>query len=257
MELQQVLDRMREGILERLEGLSPTLYLCGSLTAGDFHPGWSDIDILVLTAETIPEDRAERLLNLRQELVASWEEPLFRAFEGGMLSLGAFLGDRRDRVVYWGTSGQRIRGDYDFNSLSMIQLLDGGALWAGREVRERMRRPERSEMVQDIRAHLDGIREHGDAGRSLYSYGWLLDIARCLYTLRTGKIIAKTVAGEWALAEGLCPDRAALERALAARLNPEKALKSAEAMDYAERLNPTVQRFADVLEAALAEEVGA
>lgn len=54
----------------------------------------------------------------------------------------------------------------------------------------------------------------------MYSCGWLLDIAQGLYTLRTGTLIAKTSAGEWALAEWLCPDADALRHTLTLRRNP-------------------------------------
>lgn len=54
-------------------------------------------------------------------------------------------------------------------------------------------------------------------GRSIYSFGWILDIARCIYTLRTCKIIVKTDAVEWALENNLCPDPDALRIALEVR----------------------------------------
>ena len=54
-------------------------------------------------------------------------------------------------------------------------------------------------------------------GRSIYSFGWILDIARCIYTLRTGKIIVKTDVVEWALENNLCPDPDALRIALEIR----------------------------------------
>lgn len=74
---------------------------------------------------------------MRQSLLEEEpDDPYYRSFEGGMLTLDAFVNHTADRVVYRGTSGQR-----------------------------------------------------------------LTDISRGLYTLRTGKIIAKTAAGEWALRE--------------------------------------------------------
>jgi len=41
--------------------------------------------------------------------------------------------------------------------------------------------------------------------RSMEGYGWLLDTARCIYTLRHHDIIAKTRAGLWALKEHMPP----------------------------------------------------
>ena len=73
--------------------------------------------------------------------------------------------------------------------------------------------------------------------------GWLLDIARGLYTLRTGKIIAKTAAGEWALEAGLCPDADILRKAVQIRKEPLHYTKEDKNVD-----NAVIQRFAGVLE---------
>ena len=241
-------------IVHCLEDLRPTVYLYGSAVADDYCPGWSDIDLLVLARDSISQGQAARLVNLRQELQTARGDARYRLFEGGMLSLGAFLSKKEDRVVYWGTSGQRIAAKYDFNSLSLLQLLDSGILLAGEEARAQMRRPSGRELREDIARHYESIRAHAvQTDRSLYAYGWLLDIARCIYTLCTGRIIAKTAAGEWALAEGLCPCEEALRQAVAARRAPLAFLESAQAMDAAAALGPQVQAFADVLERELAK----
>ena len=69
-----------------------------------------------------------------------------------------------------------------------------------------------------------------------------------MYTLRTGRIIAKTAAAEWALENNLCPDADALQYALRVRRNPLKYKEDKHIFDYAETLAVPIQRFADVLE---------
>ena len=76
----------------------------------------------------------------------------------------------------------------------------------------------------------------------------MLDIARCIYTLRTGKIIAKTDAAEWALENNLCPDPDSLRYALKVCRSPLAYKDDKQTFDYAETLGEPVQRFADVLE---------
>ena len=88
-------------------------------------------------------------------------------------------------------------------------------------------------------------------GEQVYSFGWLLDIARCIYTLRAGKIISKTAAGEWALQNCLFPDTDALEIALAVRRNPQKFQEDTELQDLSEKLGNVIQQYADVLEMEL------
>lgn len=51
-------------------------------------------------------------------------------------------------------------------------------------------------LKSNVQRHYEVIRRYVQkTDRSLYSYGWLLDISRCIYTLRTGRIIPKTAAG--------------------------------------------------------------
>ena len=110
--------------------------------------------------------------------------------------------------------------------------------------------PTRAELKRDVARHYELIRRYArQTGRSFYSYGWLLDIARGIYTLRTGRVAAKTAAGDWA--QGLCPVPEELAAALEVRKNPEKYRDNPATFDRAETLGPAVQRFADVLEREL------
>lgn len=108
-ELQKAIDVMTLRIAEILCSCTPSIYLYGSVALGDFKLGWSDIDILVLTQIPISEEQANQLVRLRQTLLAEEpENPYYRSFEGGMLPLSAFLSGEKDRVVYWGTSGEQL-----------------------------------------------------------------------------------------------------------------------------------------------------
>ena len=99
------------------------------------------------------------------------------------------------------------------------------------------------------------IRKYAQStGRNFYSFGWLLDISRCIYTLRTGKIISKTKAAEWALQNNLCPDVRALTAALNVRRCPLKYRYDKDTFDYAETLGEGIRRFADVLEKELIKD---
>ena len=244
---------MTEAIGEILEGCRPSIYLYGSCVLEDFRRGWSDIDILVLTGKPMGQAQAEHLVNLRQTLLAAEpENPYYRSFEGGMLTREAFVKNAADRVVYWGTSGQRITDRYAFDSFCRGELLEKGKLLLGPEVRGGMALPTREELKRDVTRYYELIRQYAQqTGRSFYSYGWLLDIARGIYTLRTGLVAAKTAAGDWALAQGLCPVPEELVAALEVRQNPEKYRDDPATFDRAETLGPAVQQFADVLQKEL------
>lgn len=253
MDLHETISAMITNIVEILKSNAPSVYLHGSCVLDDFQPGWSDIDILVLTQIPISNQQAEKLLHLRQSCQAAKPgNALFRCFEGGMLSLDAFVHHTPTIVVYWGTSGQRITDHYHFDACTMQGLLDHGQLVYGKEVRQQLTPPTFEELRTNIEFHYNTIRKYANStGRSLYSYGWILDIARCIYTLRTGKIISKTAAGEWALKNDLFSDPTALQAALTVRKNPKLFQEKSSLQDLAENLGTAIQQYADVLEQEL------
>ena len=251
--LRLAINTMAVSIDRILAEAQPSIYLYGSVTAGDYRPGWSDVDLLVLTQSPIMESQADALLHLRQLLCQrDPATPHYRLFEGGMLDLGSFLIGEETRVVYWGTTGERIKTRHSFSSFDRLSLLRTGQLLLGRDVRRHMDAPSYDEVLCDIRAHLRTIRAHGRGTRSLYAYGWLLDIARGLYVVMNGRPVTKTDAAQWALDERLCPCPAELAMALTVRRQPE-LIRDASILDYAEGLSGAIQEFADLLEQAIAK----
>lgn len=250
---QVAINKMVREISSILQGNEPSIYLYGSSVLNDFRLGWSDIDILVLTDKQITEVQAQKLVGLRQVMLEKEpDNPYYRSFEGGMLTLGAFLTGKADRVVYWGTGGERITDTYMFDSFGMTELIESSVLLYGKDIQTQLKAPGFSELYADTKQHYETIRKYVQkTGRSFYSFGWMLDIARCIYTLRTGKIIAKTDAGKWALENNLCPDPDALRIALEVRRNPLEHKGDKQTFDYAETLAEPIQRFADVLEKEL------
>ena len=236
MNLNEAIQTMTNEIVSVLVDNTPTIYLFGSVVLDDFRLGWSDIDILVLTEREITEQQVNTLVGLRQNILERYHgNPYFRLFEGGMLTADAFLNGKNDRTVYWGTSGQRIANNYKMDSFGMAELLDSGILLYGDDIRSKMNYPTYAQMRDDIARHVQAARKCGVV------VGWLLDIARGIYTLRTGKIIAKTDAGEWALENGLCPDKEAMQKAV--RNRKEAHIGQEKRVD-----NAVIQRFANVID---------
>ena len=90
---------------------------------------------------------------------------------------------------------------------------------------------------------------------SIYSCGWLLDIARCIYTLRFNDVIGKTQAGEWALSENLFRNDEPLRKTLEIRRSPLAYRNDPMIKAWLESLGPTVQQYADVLERELDQKL--
>lgn len=269
-EFEEALEVMKTRIVTILNSNQPSLYLFGSGVLDDFKQGWSDIDFVCLTQVPINEEQAKQLLNLRSELSHEYADgdrdgngngnincTYFRSFEGAFLSLEAFISKEPDKVVYWGTSGQRITTQYSFDPFSMTILLEHGRLLYGTDVRNLLSFPTPEALRSAIVDHYQAIRKYAiKTDSSLYSAGWLLDIARCLYTLQTGKVIAKTKAGEWALDQNLVPDREIMGKALAIRKEPLLFKNDMAVLTWLESLGDPIQAFADVLQNQLENNEG-
>ena len=242
------INTMAVSIQHILADAQPSIYLYGSVTAEDYRHGWSDIDLLVLTQEVISPQQADALVHLRQILaVRDPATPYYLLFEGGMLDLGSFLTGEDTRVVYWGTTGERIKTRHDFSAFDRVSLLQNGQLLLGKDVRRHIEMPDYDMITAAVEHHLAAIREHGKGSRSIYAYGWLLDIARCMYVLVNGRPATKTAAAQWVLDEHLCPCPAELSMALTVRRNPE-LIRDESVLDYAEGLTEAIHEFTKMLQ---------
>ncbi len=248
--LRLAINTMAVSIQRILADASPSIYLYGSATAEDYQHGWSDVDLLVLTMDPITQVQADALLPLRQTLAArDPDTPHYRLFEGGMLDLGAFLSSEETRVVYWGTTGERTKSSHAFSAFDRASLLQSGQLLLGKDVRRHIEMPGFQEILGGIGQHLQTIREHGAGSRSIYAYGWLLDLARCLHTLIEGKLTTKTAAAQWALDQHLCPCPAELSMALTVRRQPE-LIRDEQVLAYAEGLTEAIRSFLALVDKA-------
>ena len=230
-----------------------SIWLYGSVVLEDFKLGWSDIDFMAFSNGPVTQEQAERLLMLRQALSAREpKNPYYRCFEGIIVSLEEYLSGRYNQLVYWGTSGQRITDRYEPDVFSRFSLCRYGRCAWGSDDRSVFPCPSQAELVAAAREHYEAIRRCAvQTDESLYSCGWLLDIARCLYTLRYHDVIAKTRAGRWALAEHLFADEEPLRKALQVRQDPLEYRDRAEVKAWLASLGPAVQRYANVLEKEL------
>ena len=244
--------KMTNEIVRIMDGKVYGIWLCGSAVMDDFRPGWSDIDLIALTDGPIPENRAEQLLTLRQDMLEKEPgNPYYRSFEGVIADEKEYRDRSFSRLVYWGTSGQRVTGRYSPDPFADFELaryevnVYGGRKWILPE-------PGRDEMIRAVREHYESIRKYAvRTDKSLYSCGWLLDIARCVYTLRYNDVIAKTRAGLWALEEHLFEDEAPLRKTVAIREDPISFRGRDEVKEWLKGLGPVVQDYADVLEKEL------
>ena len=237
-------------IAEKLNQQVHSVWLYGSVVLNDFRLGWSDIDFIAFASKPITEIQAEQLVMLRQSLSDKFpENPFCSCFEGVIINLHEYLTNNYTKLVYWGTTGQRITDRYESDTFSRYELAKYGKSVYGKDERKIFAIPGRDELVSAIQDHYDSIRKYAvRTSERIYSCGWLLDIARCIYTLRYNDIIGKTQAGIWALSERIFPEEEPMKRTLEIRQQPGKYKNRDDIKLWLSNLGETVQRYADVLE---------
>ena len=244
---------MTEEIAAIMDGRVHSAWLYGSVVLDDFRLGWSDIDFIVLTDGPISDSQAQKLLTLRQAMLEKEPgNPYYRSFEGMIADAEEYRARSFSRLVYWGTTGQRVTDHYEMDAFSRYELAKYGKSIYGKEDRSIFAMPSGEELTAAVRAHYASIRAYAvQTDENLYACGWLLDMARCIYTLRYRDVIAKTRAGIWALEEHLFPDEEALRKTVEIRKQPLSFKERDDIKQWLKGLGPTVQRCADVLEREL------
>lgn len=251
--LKDSIDVMVKSMHSILKDNLACIYLYGSVAMDDFKLGWSDIDIVCLTRATITDSEAKKLVGLRQQLLDEEKEnQYYRSFEGIITTIDEFVNNEYTKVVYWGTSGQKIIDNYYFDECSLFELIKYGKLIYGEDIRGKMAVPTYEELKGNVQRHYETIRKYVQkTNENIYSCGWMLDIARCIYTLRYNDVISKTKAGEWALEENICPEKKQMIQTLKVRKAPLKFKEQSDVKQWFGQLGPSVQKFADVLEIEL------
>ena len=247
--------RMTKEIVSALDGNIHSIWLYGSVVQADFRLGWSDIDMLVLTGKQITDGQAQKLVNLRQVLAADAPgNPYYPLFEGVIAQLDEYLSGTFGQLVYWGTTGQRITDRYKPDPFSQYELARNGRSVYGSDDRSIFTLPGREMLIDAIRVHYETIRKYAQqTDERLYSCGWLLDICRCIYTLRNNDVISKTRAGIWALQEHIFPDEDPLKKTIEIRKEPMAYKNREDIRQWLKGLGPVVQKYADALELELSD----
>lgn len=247
------MDLVYDQVIRILPEQAMTVYLGGSLAAGAFAPGWSDIDLLFIKDGAITADEAADLVHLKGLLSILYPGNRYiRLYEGAFVSKGAFLGDGKGTMVYWGGSRERITHYYHPDAFSRLDLLDNARLLMGRDLRPSVIRPSHEEIYHGVYGCYRNIRRFASrVAPTLASAGFMLDLARGLYTLQYDRLISKTDAGRWALEQGFCPEPQVMEKILEIRANADIYKEDRAVCHWMGLLGPHIQAMADVLETHL------
>ena len=167
-------------------------------------------------------------------------------------NLDEYLSGTFSLLVYWGTTGQRITDRYKPDPFSQYELARNGKSVYGSDDRSIFTVPDRVTLIEAVRGHYETIRKYAQqTDERLYSCGWLLDICRCIYTLRNNDVISKTQAGIWALQEHIFLNEEPLKKAIEIRKEPMAYKDRKDIQQWLKGLGSVVQQYADILELEL------
>jgi len=181
------------------------LYLYGSLAIGDFDPGKSDIDFLVVTTDALPDEKVAALATMHARLAASdskWATEL----EGSYIP-------RRSLRHYDATDTHHPHIDRGGGTLAIEQhgtdwviqchvLRNQGVVVAGPDPRTLINPVSADELRRGVvgllwwwELQLSDTSRVEQSGYQAYT---ILSMCRILYTLEYGTVASKPAAARWA-----------------------------------------------------------
>jgi hypothetical protein len=223
-EIIDLLSRFRTEIQAILGQRMVGMYLLGSLAIGDFHPGTSDIDFVILTDTEMEPSQFDSLKRMHAEFAADgsrWAKKveavycpvagLREGYAGQCLQLECgtdlFLAPLEDGWVF-----QR------------LTLREFGTTIVGPDPRQLVGDIDPAEMRQSVQAIAGGWHELARNDPSWLE--WLAErrwqvfvvqtLCRMLYSLRTGSVTSKPGASSWGMQELGEPWASLIRRSLAA-----------------------------------------
>jgi predicted nucleotidyltransferase len=250
--LAQLTDGLRSILREELVGI----YLYGSLITGDFAPGISDIDLVVVMTTALDSIQFNALHRLHESVVErqpDWRDRLELAYITGA-ALRSFRHQTSSiGIISPGEPFHMLEAGSDW-LISWYKLREDGVALVG---------PPIQSLIDDIptQAYLQAVGEHicryrdsvkKPQNKSALSY-IVLTVARGLYTLAHGKPTSKVKAAAWARQR--YPQWAEfLESALRWRANPHYDLRTAEQIrpEVADFVNDVLSRLSQ-LDCSLSE----
>jgi len=229
--LQTLLKEAQAILDERFVGM----YLFGSLTSGDFDKD-SDIDVVVVTAGEISEDRFSALRAMHEKIYAG-DSPWTIQLEVSYIPRGALRRyDPADAVhphIDRG-SDELLMVEHDESwTVQRHVLRERGITLAGPAPQSLIDPVSGRDLREAMVAILDGwaaeiLRDPARLGRRGGQSYAVLSICRILYTLQHGSVVSKRVAARWA--QGALSDRwtPLIEGTWAGRENPERDARPEE-----------------------------
>lgn len=218
-----ILPRLLGGLQSILQENLVGVYVYGSLVTGDFDPGISDIDLVVVLNQALAEAEFESLHQLHQGIVVRWPEWRDR-LELAYISATALRTFRSQSsaigIISPGEPFHLIEAGSDW-LISWHALREDGVPLKGPPIQSLIDEIPRRDYLLAVREHISHYRESVKKPQNKQALSYIvLTVARGLYTLAHGRPASKAKAAAWA--KGRFPQWAELiERAWSWRANPQ------------------------------------
>lgn len=197
-DLYRLLVTWRDDLIAVLGENLVAVYVMGSLFMGDFVEASSDVDFLVVTARTPTHGEVAQLARLHTRLsdTARWGARLEGAY-AAQSALRPWGID--DTIAAIEPGGPLCEGPSDYLADNMLALRDHGVTLYGPPTTQVVPSVDRATLEEGLRTYLDELveRSHSPAPDPDEAASWLLNIARCLFGLQTGRPCTKTEAAQW------------------------------------------------------------
>jgi len=243
--LELFLRMMRDELGESL--LSVLLY--GSVLFDDLAPGYGDLDFLAVVAGDLDEETCRRLTDLRAPLRSGHYGVYCQMLEGAFLPVGMLAPDCPGKGLWWGTSGERAWERNQLGHFVLHTIREHGLVIWGEDVRPRIPRILRSDILNQLLAGCAATRDHA-APTSLQCLDFLFTPARELLWLKEGRLSSKSEAADWGYRNAIGAWRCHLPRAKLLRRNPLVA-ECRDVQEWIRGLEPSILEAIDELEDAL------
>ena len=195
--LDQLMTGLRAILRQRLVGV----YLYGSLITGDFDPGISDVDLVVVMTEELDKARFNELHQLHEQVVErypDWDNRLELAYIS-RLALRTFRSQHSTiGIISPGEPFHLVRAGEDW-LISWYPLREDGVALAGPPITSLVDPISVDEYLTAVHEHIEGyrrlVKEAPD--KQFLSY-IVLTVARGAFTLTHGRPASKRKAAAWA-----------------------------------------------------------
>ena len=195
-EVRDVLDAYAGGISDLLEDRLVGVYLYGSVANGDYRPGVSDVDLVVLHRSDLREGERRNLTELHERM--GRHEGADR-LDASFVPLRLVGTDGDESLPFFRDGRFHRSGCGDLNAVTWRSLREHGFALRGPPPAKVVPPVSDGDLFENMRRNLDFLSQrmpaHVASGTEDVVFG-VLSACRVLYTLRIGGLTGKRISGE-------------------------------------------------------------